>query len=256
MAKVYKFPPITEAVCEFRFEPSQTWDSTFFGLIYDRLKRDFPKKQQEAGVKFEVGQQPAGMLQQVVSAAPPRMKFLSDDERSLVQLASDVISINKLKPYDKWENFKAVILRSLAAYNEVNNPKGIRRIGIRYINRIEIPETQVQIEDYLTAVPRLPEQIPQIYHVWLQRVEVPFPRINGLLILQSGSLRKKDIKDIDGIAFLLDLDFIVAAPEPIAVSSAAQMIEVAHNEVEEAFEACITDKTRLLFDKQMGEENG
>jgi hypothetical protein len=34
------------------------------------------------------------------------------------------------------------------------------------------------------------------------------------------------------------------------------MIETAHNEVEAAFEACITDKTRMIFDKQMGEENG
>jgi uncharacterized protein (TIGR04255 family) len=191
MAKVYKFPPISEAVCEFRFEPSQTWDSTFFGLIYDQLKRDFPKKKQEVGVKVEVGQQP-GLLQQVVSA--PRMKFLSDDERSLVQLANDVMSISKLKPYDKWENFKEIILRSLAAYEEVNKPKGIRRIGIRYVNRIEIPqEKEVKIEDYLLAVPVLPEQIPQVFHVWVQRVEVPFPKINGLLIIQSGSLREKDI---------------------------------------------------------------
>src|SRR5262245_19038399 len=123
MAKVYKFPPITEAVCEFRFEPSQTWDSTFFGLIYDQIKSDFPKKKQdEIGMKVQVGQQPVEVLQQVVSA-PPRMKFLSDDERSLVQLVSDIMSISKLRPYDKWEKFRELILRALAAYQEENNPK-------------------------------------------------------------------------------------------------------------------------------------
>jgi uncharacterized protein (TIGR04255 family) len=254
MAKVYKYPPITEAVCEFRFAPSQPWDSTFFGLVYDKLKHDFPKKRQEVGFKFEVGQQPAEAAPPQIISAPPKMKFLSDDERSLIQLQGDVLSVNKMKPYERWETFKALILHSLSAYTAVNNPKGIRRIGIRYINRIEIPESEVKIEDYLQAVPGLPEEIPQVFNTWVQRVEVPFPKINGLLILQSGSIREKDV---DGVAFLLDLDFLIAAPEqPILLSSAEEMIETGHREVENAFEACITDKTRSIFDKQGENKNG
>jgi uncharacterized protein (TIGR04255 family) len=136
---------------------------------------------------------------------------------------------------------------------EVNQPKGIRRIGIRYINRIEIPEEEVKLEDYLLAVPGLPTVIPQVFNTWVQRVEVPFPKHNGLLILQSGSLREKDT---EGVAFLLDLDFLIQAAEPTPIRSAEEMIEIAHGEVETAFEACITDKTRILFERQGGKSNG
>jgi uncharacterized protein (TIGR04255 family) len=172
------------------------------------------------------------------------MRFLSEDEKSLVQITNDVISINKLKPYDKWDSFKGTILQSLSAFVEINQPKAIRRIGTRYINRIEITVDHIDLDEYLLAVPGLPKEIPQVFDKWVQRVEVPFP-CNGRLILQSGSIREKGI---EGVAFLLDLDFIIEGPEPMSLGSAEEMIEFAHHSVEDAFEACITDKTRKLFE--------
>ena len=242
MARIYQLSPITEAVCEFRFEPSQPWDSTILGLVYDRLKSEFPKKKQQLGFQVEL-RASSDPIQQMATPSP-RMQFLSEDERSLVQLATDLISVNKLKPYQNWESFKETIVKSLKAYTAISQPKGIRRIGLRYINRIDIPEDQVKIEDYISAVPSLPEPIPQVYETWVLRVEIPFREHGGILVVQSGSVREAGK---DGITFLLDLDFIVQRAETIALNSAGEMIEIAHNEVEKAFEACITDKTRALF---------
>jgi len=242
--RLYESPPISEAVREFRFDPSQPWDSTVLGLVYDRVKRDYPKKKQQIGLSLEIHGSPQEVQQQIGNPTP-RMQFLSEDEKSLIQLSTDALSINKLKPYQSWEVFKKTILSTLTAYVDVNQPKGIRRIGIRYINRIEIPAAVVKIEDYLLATPSLPAPLPQEFQTWVQRVEVPVKEQDGLLVIQSGSIR--DGKS-ENIAFLLDIDFIVQkTDQAIPLESASNVIEAAHEQVENAFEACITDNARTLF---------
>ena len=68
---------------------------------------------------------------------------------------------------------------------------------------------------------------------------------NGKLIIQAGSIRDGKSKNI---AFLLDIDFIVQkTDQAIPLESASNVIEAAHEQVENAFEACITDNARTLF---------
>lgn len=103
----------------------------------------------------------------------------------------------------------------------------------------------VKMEDYLLATPKLPEPLPQEFESWVQRVEVPVSEQNGKLIIQAGSIR--DGKS-ENIAFLLDIDFIVQkTDQAIPLESASNVIEAAHEQVENAFEACITDNARTLF---------
>jgi uncharacterized protein (TIGR04255 family) len=97
----------------------------------------------------------------------------------------------------------------------------------------------------LLATPKLPESLPQEFESWVQRVEVPVSEQNGKLVIQAGSIR--DGKS-ENIAFLLDIDFIVQkTDQAIPLESASNVIEAAHEQVENTFEACITDNARTLF---------
>ena len=85
------------------------------------------------------------------------MQFLQEDEGAMVQVGPNLVAVNHLKPYSNWETFKQMIARSLEAYKKVADPQAINRIGLRYINRIEIPDQRkVEIEDYVLAVPQVP----------------------------------------------------------------------------------------------------
>jgi len=55
MGKKYKNPPIVEALCEFQFVPGQPWDITIAGMLYERIKDEFPIKQQHAEVQIHIG---------------------------------------------------------------------------------------------------------------------------------------------------------------------------------------------------------
>lgn len=247
MRRIYKNPPIAEALCDFRFVPGQPWDWTIPGLIYAEVKQEFPAKSQVNPFQIEVsaGTQEAS-VQNVVSNVD-RMQFLRQDEGALIQVGPDLMSVHHLKPYSDWETFKQMIARSLNVYRRVAEPQGIYRIGLRYINRLEISEQRVEIEDYLLAVPTVPSKVPQLFGGWSQRVEIPFEHANGMLLLQSGSIREEGQK---GLIFLLDLDFVTLQPELVKLDSAMEWIERAHEQIENTFEECITPVTRRL----LGEE--
>jgi uncharacterized protein (TIGR04255 family) len=243
MGKLYANPPLVEALCEFRFEANQPWDWTIPGLVYDKIKTDFPKKRQQNILQLELRAEQEE-VEQTVKGGVARMQFLRADEHAMIQIGPDLLVVNHLRPYPTWQIFSEMIANALITYRQVANPKSVRRIGLRYINRIEIPDPQVLIEDYLLAVPQVPNSVPQVFATWAQRVEIPYEQTGGMLILQSGILRKKEQV---GTAFLLDLDFVTLQPASVNLDSAMTWVGQAHDEVEKTFEACVMDKARTLF---------
>lgn len=238
MARVYGNPPVIEAVCEFRFDPGQPWDWTIPGLVYEHIRNDFPKKRQVH--MLEVKLQPA----QAGTAAPEqnpviKMQFLNSAETSIVQIGPDLLAINALRPYPKWQAFQGLIVTQLETYREIAKPKGLQRAGLRYINRIEIPGTQMDLAEYFQILPRIPEAIPQEFHSLTTQIEIPFNGTHSSLRLAFGSIPSEDP---ERMAFLLDLDF--SAPTDAAVlDDPLSWIELAHTEVERTFDACFTEKT-------------
>lgn len=243
MRRLYENPPVIEALCEFQFEPSQPWDWTIPGLVYAEVRMEYPKKRHQNVVEVELRAEQQDVIQRVKGGVA-RMQFLRDDERALIQIGPDLLAVNHLSPYPKWEVFNQMIVQALKIYCQVTSPKALRRIGLRYINRIEIPGQRIKIEDYLLVLPSVPEPMPRALAGWVQRVEIPFESANGVLVLQSGSVPREEQA---GVALMLDLDFVTRQAETVTLDSAMAWVERAHDELESAFEACITDKARELL---------
>lgn len=243
MGRLYTNPPLIEAVCEFQFEPNQPWDWTIPGLVYNKVGKEFPKKKQQNIVEMAARIEKDEVTPSI-KGGMGRMQFLRDDETALIQVGPNLFVVNQLRPYPTWEKYREMINNNLAIYCEVANPKALKRIGLRYINRLEIPEAEVRIEDYILAVPTIPEPIPQVFATWVQRVEIPFVDSNGMMVMQSGLMKHEEPNKI---VFLLDLDFITLDIREIKIENAADWLERAHDAVEKTFEACITGKSRALF---------
>lgn len=245
MSRKYSNPPIVEALCEFQFIPSQPWDMTIPGLLYEKISGEFPVKQQQMG--FGIGFQPKeGGIEQKVEMSQ-RMQFFRSDKSALVQVGPDLFTINHLKPYPTWEAFKPLILNNLRRYQEIAKPKGFKRIGLRYINKIEFDVHPIELTDYFNYYPFIPTNLPQMHETFQVRVEIPYEEGHDRLLLTLGTAisEKPDI-----LSLLLDLDYIMAMPERISLDQAPDWVEKAHTMVENAFETCITDKCRNLLGKE------
>jgi uncharacterized protein (TIGR04255 family) len=246
MEKKYKNAPVVEALCEFQFIPNQPWDITIPGLIYEKIRKVFPEKQQQIGIGVQFRTTEKG-IEHKVEPAPPRIQFYKNDKTALIQVAPDLLVVNQLKPYPAWENFKSIILENFQVYKEVANPKGFKRIGLRYINVLEFDKLQVELTDYFRYYPFIPENLPKIHGSFLTRVEFPFEDDNEMLILTFGS---KIPSKLNIISLVLDIDYAMIKPEYIFLDAIENWLDKAHERVENAFEASITDKARNLFEKE------
>jgi len=246
MGKKYKNPPVVEALCEFQFIPTQPWDITIPGLLYERIRDEFPLKQQQIGIGFVIQPRAGGELEHNIELPPPQMQFFRSDKASLVQVGMDVLTINHLKPYPTWETFKPSILKILEKYKEIANPKGFRRIGLRYINKIDFNKPTFELTDYFNYYPSIPNNLRKMPEGLQVMVELPYEggRDRLLLVLFTVIPEKPDV-----ISLVLDLNYMMISPESIGLHQISDWLENAHTIVENAFEACITDKCRKLFEE-------
>jgi uncharacterized protein (TIGR04255 family) len=244
MSRVYRKPPIIEALCEFQFV-EEGWDWTIPGLIYQELKDRFPQKRQAQVVEFEV-QAELPQFSQRMKGGPGRMQFLRADESALVQIGPNLLAVNHLPPYPHWSEFKVLVFDALSIYERVARPKGFRRIGLRYINRIEIPETAFDFSAYFNLGPHLPDEIAAPYGTILMRVGLQHETEQGQLLLTFASTPNNDAPTS---AFILDLDFVTIAEGELTLETARDWVEGAHGHIETAFEACMTDRLRDIFEE-------
>ena len=247
MSRKYRNPPIVEALCEFRFDPGDPWDLAVPGLVYEELGGAggrFPKRRQAANLEVELTLTDSGAQQQV--ARSERMQFLRGDEKVLVQIGPNLLAVNHLKPYSSWQEFFSLVRDGFETYNKVTKPKGVKRIGVRYINRVEIPEPSIRLEDFLEFRPYMGSNLRQeIAGPFVVGVHIPYEDGRDVLRLQLSSVRK----DTPGMALMLDLDYFLAQPGGVPLGGVLEWNDVAHGRVEEVFEACITDRLRQLFDE-------
>jgi len=248
----YKNPPIEEAICEFRFSPGQDWDLTIPGKLHTELSDEYagkPRQQKlvEVGLETQGGKPPNLRYGEGLA----KVQLVTEDNTRMIGIGPDVLSIHLLRPYQRtidsdyvgWDEFYPRIIKAIEAYWKVSKPIGVTRIGIRYINKIVIPQIMVRVEDYfkcaLPNVSGLPDQL----NGFMSRAEYAYED-NILLVLSQGSIEAPP----NNIGFLLDLDVIWQDADPISQEDALTKVRELRERERVAFETVITDKSREFFD--------
>ena len=244
----YRNPPITEAVCEFRFVPGQEWDLTIPGKVHERLRESYSgKPKQQRMVQAQLSPKDGGLS---VSELGLRVQLVDSKGERLLTLGPDLISVHVFQPYKGWEVFREGIFEAFRAYREVAEPKGVSRIGLRYINKIKIPETEVELADYFTKPPVTPDEFPEPMTKVQHRSEAYY-NDNVRLIFNLSSVRDPDSMTA---LFLVDLDLEWSGEDPLEdEADIRETLEDLRNKERQAFEALITDRTRELFDEHNDE---
>ncbi|MCY3711350.1 MAG: TIGR04255 family protein [Caldilineaceae bacterium] len=244
----YNNPPIDEAICEFHFKPGQDWDLTIPGKLHIELADEYsgkPREQRALGVELDVQER-----QLSYNEGLARVQLVTHDGKRMVGIGPNILSVHMLRPYHSpnfagnsgWVEFQFRIKRALESCWNVLQPLGVHRVGVRYINRIVIPQKMVMIGDYLKCA--LPEVtgLPSRLNSYVSRVEYTYTD-NTRLVLSQGSIDAPK----DHVALLLDLDVIWENAEPITRDKALVTVNDLHTREGEAFESVITDKARELF---------
>lgn len=243
----YNNSPIIESICEFRFTEDTPWDITIPGLVFEDVKSEYIYKEQRATQEISISQataeskKAAGQIKRTDFAV-----FLKEDKKSLIQIGPRILSTSRLKPYQTWADFKSQISYAFEKLCGRVELQGIQRIGLRYINMINIPreDNKVKLENYFEFRPHLGQRLPQLHGDFIVGCIFPFYDEQDLCKIE---LRTALPKDENSMSFLLSIDYFLAQPRGIPPEKSVEWIETAHSEIETLFEGCILPPLKEIF---------
>lgn len=125
----------------------------------DSFRSEYPKLKKQFLLQHSVKHPAEGPAEVSGSKALQALQFLKEDEKQLIQLRRNGFSFNRLTPYDSLGTYLPEIERTWNAYLGLAEPSSIRRISLRYINRLLLPVDgpSLRLSDYLRQAPQLPE---------------------------------------------------------------------------------------------------
>jgi uncharacterized protein (TIGR04255 family) len=198
--------PIIEAVIDLRARASQQLEES---TVRSRLETildgyGFLDSQREfhGEVKLEPGKPPSQLVRDVGWKG---VRFRSSDEKHIAQFNRDGFVFSRLEPYTDWKQFSGEGLRLWNIFQALAQPAVIHRIGVRFINLIQLPPGELRFEDYIQPAPTSPLELDLPFQGFMHHDRLAVPGhpygINIIRTIQAspgnGRTRVGVILDID-----------------------------------------------------------
>lgn len=240
----YLYPPITEAVIQVSVSHEMAIKD--MEKIGNLLLKFYPHKVIITDLDIHITPQPTGGESVAVNSQPKGLRLHSDDQVDRAIISQNSLTVARLAPYQGWDALHEQFVTAWKSWKKVAKTKPISRIGVRYVNRIDIPlenEKKIELEDYLTFYPKVPELGNSPMAEYLIQVTQP---INNLW---SATIASTVLPSplINYISLLLDIDVFRTKSIPLKDEELWTMIAEARSIKNTVFESCITQMTRELF---------
>jgi len=240
----YARPPIVEAVIERRFVNPIEYK------VVDELRRKFqgryPAVTQTAEFAFALN--PDGAAPEVRQHLVG-FRMVSPDGTAIVIITTHAVAFSRLAPYPGWAKFSAGASATFRAARVVTGYVPLTRIGVRYINRLDLPIGEgdlpvTKLEDYILVRPEYPEALaPATRGFTLQCVfDVQAPDCTGTITVApvpSPVPRH--------ISVVFDIDIGRNGNVPSNERDINKLMGSIRNEKNRIFDICLTDRMKELF---------
>lgn len=237
----YERAPIQEAVCEIRFSVPKPLDKAEIERIQPVWKPEYPNQQVVSEKNYEL-HLAFDKVDTKSTSVGHKLISRSADGKNLAQLGPTFLAVNRLNPYVGWvESFRNTILARIAEAQGVYALKEVERVGLRYINKIDFPETNLRWSEWFVVTLPVPSGLGDCggtfqFH-FEQGLAADIHAVINFLSLP---------KPLDsGTSVILDIDVIWQGKENIETIGA--ILEQVHEPHHQLFEGYLLDKTRDLF---------
>jgi uncharacterized protein (TIGR04255 family) len=170
------------------------------------------------------------------------------DGKRAVQSRLNGFAYSFMAPYENWETFSAEAWQQWQSYTAIAHPTRAARIGVRYINKIDVPQPTIEIKDYLRTAVDVSPYLPQLTSRYFLQVVVPLLNFDSTATITSTMVPPPSEEHT---SLILDIDAWREVDISFATSVGEERLREALNELHDAknyvFEACITDATRGLI---------
>lgn len=220
--------PITEAVIEVRGRAESSWEEEAVTRQLRDALPEYPQSQLRREVRHTVHLQFGGperldnVQRETDDLGWSGVSLRSADQHYVVVFDREVFACSRLQPYETWERFLAEATRLWQVYQEVARPSDAQRIGLRFINQIQLPAEHFELSDFLVTAPNSPNGLALPYSNFFHHDTFAVPGhpfgINFIQTIQPPAPPA-------GLMLILDIDVFTTQVNPSAeiVMRLAQM---------------------------------
>ncbi|MCP4602833.1 MAG: TIGR04255 family protein [Proteobacteria bacterium] len=199
----FEKPPVVEVVCGVVFEPIEKFSAAHYGLLWKSYADEFPKTSDQPRLPFPIapGQQIKLALSPGVQL--PRVWFVSEDERQLIQVQSDRFNFNwrRREEGDNYPEFPTVYQAFWRHFETFHNSilgeqeeLKLVQYELTYINHIPVNEVWQSLGELGKVLPDMDWKNdkdrflpPPVHFSW--EMQHPMPGGAGTLAANASSAR-------------------------------------------------------------------
>jgi uncharacterized protein (TIGR04255 family) len=236
----YLRPPIAEAVIELRF--TQLASQKEVEDAARRMRNSYFYQDIENIMEIKIDA--SGVAERRVTASG--LKLSSLDRADQLMFRTNSFACSRLAPYPGWEAFIERARVGWAEWTRIVGNRPLARIGVRYINRIDIPTSSnhlIRIEDYLNVSPKMPLEMTDPLSSYTMQVVSPL-NSSYTLVLSTSSVPSPLI---GFSSFALDLDVARERDMPRRDDTLWGILAEMRVLKNRIFEYCVSDRARSLF---------
>jgi uncharacterized protein (TIGR04255 family) len=137
-----------------------------------------------------------------------------NDNSKVIQANTDNFSFSKLRPYQTWESFYEEANKFWGKYVDITSVDRVKRLGLRYLNRIEIPldNKSFRLQDYIKIFPEVSDDLSVAISGYFMQISLeselyePSRAIVNQAIGNAGNLKSTPL--IFDIEVFQDIDLV------------------------------------------------
>ncbi len=240
---VFANPPITEALLDIRVDLPDAISLNDLESFHSKIKESFPHKGERRVLKSDIQFTPR-IAATVSEKGIDGYLFRSSVGKKIVQARLDGFTFNKLKPYEGWETFHSEAHKLWDSYSQIVDPIRIKRIALRYINRIEVPTPIKDFREYILTSFEVAPKLPQAVSHFFMRLIIPSPKTSATAIVTE---TMENLTPSQLLPLIFDIDVFQEMQSETNACTTWDNFEKLREFKNEIFFNSLTDKAKELF---------
>jgi len=182
-----KNAPIIEALLDIQVQLPERKTLDDLHIVFDKIKEQFPieKKRNRFSGSFQLKVDEKETKSLAYNTLADGFLFYSENKKKVFQSRLNGFTFNKHKPYYSWSTLFKEAPTLWKIYKEVAEPIAIKRIALRYINKIplKIPFTP---SNYFTTLPYLASGLDYDINNLFSQISITNNKIGALANITEG----------------------------------------------------------------------
>ncbi len=241
--------PIVEAVIDIRARAATVLEESLLKkqLEAKLIGYQFLDSQRQIQIQHEVNLQSEALPSQTIRDVGWKgLRFQSADKKHIVHFNRDGYIFSRLEPYQGWDSLYQEGMRLWRIYVELARPVEVHRVGLRYINRIQLPPDVLRFEDYFERAPVPPKGLDLPFYGFMHQDTLAIPE-SSYAINVIKTIQPPKPAGVQGLGLILDIDAFTSQGFELNDAVLAQRLLEMRWLKNKVFFGSVTSKALKLF---------